>query len=721
MEEKRQIVVSGDICMNLLQWRQSRLTEQTYSYENYPEFHTQYYEGGALLLGRLIEYATGTSVRMPYLERDRCSLEKDTLVSVVHVKGYKGVPLTDRTHEVYRVERFLGYETLTSQGPTNFAVEDDVPDPCLLVLDDANNGFNQAMDQWPMALKEKSNETIVLYKSNRLNFENPLWQQIKSWYLDQTVVIISAEDLRAKGVNISRGLSWEKTGMDFIWQLKNNPVLDPFHSLSHVIIPLGLEGAIYFSNTDKEDISKLYFLTYEFEGGMIREEYGQMYGLTSCFVAGLVRAIFNKKDREQLKDQINEGIREGMAAAQKYYAYGFGEKITDCSFPNPNVFQEEEDDFILKSHIQDIVIKNTSRIGCKGCWYIIKEKNTANLAEIAFDIVKHGERSALKYIPIARFGRLKTVDRTEIEAYRSIKRLIEEYISNAHTIRPLSIAVFGTPGSGKSFGVTEVASSIAPKLVEKLDFNLSQFQSVSDLIAAFHKVRDVSLMGRLPLVFFDEFDSAFNGKLGWLKYFLAPMQDGTFREGDLNHPIGKAIFVFAGGTSVTYEAFCGEDRDSHDQFPKFYEQFQDAKGPDFVSRLRGYVNIMGINPVEVEGDALYIIRRAMLLRVLLEMKAPHLLTVSGEAMVDDGIIRAMLHVPRYKHESRSMEAIIEMSMLSHAKKWEQSHLPSAEQLKLHVDEERFYEYLMQEGFLSEIFRENRNMCRCETLQKKKEQ
>ncbi len=78
-----------------------------------------------------------------------------------------------------------------------------------------------------------------------------------------------------------------------------------------------------------------------------------------------------------------------------------------------------------------------------------------------------------------------------------------EYISSKSEIRPLSIAVFGTPGSGKSFGVTEVASSIAPNLIEKLNFNLSEFETSADLIVAFHKVRDISLEGKLPLVFFD--------------------------------------------------------------------------------------------------------------------------------------------------------------------------------------------------------------------------
>ena len=41
------------------------------------------------------------------------------------------------------------------------------------------------------------------------------------------------------------------------------------------------------------------------------------------------------------------------------------------------------------------------------------------------------------------------------------------------------------------------------------------------------------------------------------------------------------------------------------------------KGPDFVSRLRGYVNIMGPNPPSDDVFAC-IVRRAMLLRSLIE-------------------------------------------------------------------------------------------------------
>ncbi len=316
-------------------------------------------------------------------------------------------------------------------------------------------------------------------------------------------------------------------------------------------------------------------------------------------------------------------------------------------------------------------------------------------------LLKTGEDSALKYIPIARFGKLKTVDRDEFEAYKSIKNLMSEYISTQNAVRPLSIAVFGTPGSGKSFGVTEIASCVAPNLIEKLDFNLSQFQTLSDLIISFHKVIDISLKGKVPLVFFDEFDSTFGEKLGWLKYFLAPMQDGVFREANSIHPIGKAIFVFAGGTSSTFKEFCGETISDKAEHREFFKEFQSAKGPDFISRLRGYVNILGPNQTDENWDQLFIIRRAMLLRSLLERKVPHLINKRGEAQIDSGVLRALLKVTKYKHESRSIEAILEMSRLTNAKKWEQSHLPAKDQLKLHVDEEEFTRHLMQEEFFAE--------------------
>ena len=56
-------------------------------------------------------------------------------------------------------------------------------------------------------------------------------------------------------------------------------------------------------------------------------------------------------------------------------------------------------------------------------------------------------------------------------------------------------------------------------------------------------VRDEVLRGNTPVVFWDEFDSR---EYHWLQYLLAPMQDGKFQDGQINHPIGKSVFIFAG-------------------------------------------------------------------------------------------------------------------------------------------------------------------------------
>ena len=165
------------------------------------------------------------------------------------------------------------------------------------------------------------------------------------------------------------------------------------------------------------------------------------------------------------------------------------------------------------------------------------------------------------------------------------------------------------------------------------------------------------------------------------------MQDGEFRDGEAVHPIGKAIFVFAGGTSSSFEAFCRQDAPA-DKRESALDAFKKVKGPDFVSRLRGYVNIMGPNPVG-DTDFACIIRRAMLLRSMIERTASYLLDSKKRARIDDGVLRALIKVPLYKHGARSMEAILDMSLLNGRSCFEQACLPPREQLRLHVDDEIF--------------------------------
>jgi len=695
------IVVSGDICINSLYWITEPQIKKELNWQNNTNVHSFLFPGEALLLAKFLTLAIGPGIISPRMPELTVVKLNEFISATAEVELFSVFGNGKNADKVYRVKRFLGFSGPAMETPKLLPIANDDADAKMVIIDDENNGFHSNEEFWPLALKTPGKKPIVLYKMGNPDNLNILWERLGKHYIDQTVVIINSDDLRSKGANISKSLSWERTAQDFEWQINNNPNLSFLSQCHHLIVLFGMEGAIYYKNDEALE-SRLYFLPYEFEGGSVADNQGKMAGITSCFVAGIARSIVLGNDNsEDFAASIGDGIREGIVATQRYFIAGFGKNIGEESFPGPGIFSEGQNDFIYKEYVQDVAIPRYEDAGLKSYWYILRDMSSNNLADIAYNIVKSGVQHALKFIPIAQFGNLKTVDRGEIESYRSIKKLMGEYISTTNTVRPLCIAAFGTPGSGKSFGITEIAASIAPMLIQKLNFNLSQLHTTSELITAFHKVRDICLEGKLPLVFFDEFDAGFEGELGWLKYFLAPMQDGVFREGDSLHSVGNAIFVFAGGSSSTLKEFCGENIESEEDYNKFLVGFKKAKGPDFLSRLRGYVNILGPNQTSIEKDQLFIVRRAMLLRALLEKKAPHLINDRGEAQIDNGVLRALLKIPRYKHESRSMEAILDMSLLADAKKWEQSYLPSKEQLKLHVDEEAFLRHLMHDTFFSE--------------------
>jgi hypothetical protein len=120
----------------------------------------------------------------------------------------------------------------------------------------------------------------------------------------------------------------------------------------------------------------------------------------------------------------------------------------------------------------------------------------------------------------------------------------------------------------------------------------------------------------------------------------------------------------------------------------------DAKATDFISRLRGFVDILGPNRTD-DDDQAYVLRRALLLRALLEQRAPQVLT-NGRVSIDPGVLRAFLEVPSYLHGARSMESVIEMSALSGKLRYVRSALPAEHQLGLHVDAESFLPLVNEE-------------------------
>lgn len=678
-------------------------------------------EGGAMHLANCIRAAVDEPVAAHVLERPITDIPFDEVIhSIVELAKF---PLStapehqEDEKKVYRVRRLRGFCGPREGEVTLPPIPKDDPNAEVVVLDDAGNGFRGFDEAWPLALRTEGKRPIVILKMSRPVGSGALWQHVRKIDPGHLLGIVNADDLRVEeGVDISRGLSWERTATDLLWQLSSNPRLRGLANCRNLIVRFGVEGAVFYSQTPGRVRACLFYDPEMVEGGFRSRCEGKMLGLTNAFVAVITAHVAETRSLERVYEAIPRAIRR----SRRVYLRGFGRDRgaieypgRECLGPSPEEAAVDDEEKMLgrvaevripvleRENGEDTPEKKSDAEGEKaparaldeenpadpGYWCILDELRGTGLEEAAYSIVLTGNLKALENVPVATIGDLRTADRAEMEGFRTIRRLILQYVRRPKVKRPLCLAVFGPPGSGKSFGVKQVAKSVKEADVESIEFNLSQFEGYADLVGAFHLVRDIVLRGKLPLVFFDEFDSAHDGELGWLKLLLAPMQDGSFKEGGAIHPIGKAVFVFAGGTSESYRDFAEKA-----------SKRKAAKGSDFLSRLRGYVDIRGPDPVHDEEEV-FLVRRALILRSLLETHCEQLLDRKKRLAIDDGILRALIKVREYEHGIRSIEAILEMSRLAGATRFDQAALPPANQLAQHVDPKAFSRLLKRDVLL----------------------
>jgi hypothetical protein len=713
----KEIVVAGDVALD---WNLVNLGDKSAALGWIDILPSQicWNFGGSLLLTDLIAEISKSSSELWRLHRVTIPRATITTENESFVTSYASWSVFPRTAapedakkpKTWRVKDFLG----VTQAPHRIShpLDSDSGSPDIIVLDDANLGFRSDRSQWPQALTARdpnSPQPWVVIKMARPLAQGELWDELYKNWADRLIVVLSVKDLRLSEVQISSELSWERTAQDVAWELVYNPKVNAIARCAHAIVSFNAAGAIWLDKTETQaslDIPRctLFFDPQVIEGAWEQNYPGKIMGYNTCLTASLVSELMAHPDAPDL----SKAVKAGLVALRKLHGDGYeylsaGASRPQLAFPFQAITQEMTSE--KEGPFAEVEIQFPTRLldpepfpsehkpVLPGIWTILQQSSLGDLDALAARILSDGAEAALVNVPLGKFGNLLTVDRREIESFRGIRRLVNEYCSQEKTKRPLNIAVFGPPGSGKSFGITQVAKALRPGEIEDITFNLSQFGSVDELFAAFHQVRDLNLAGKTPLVFWDEFDSVFDKqKFGWLRYFLAPMQDGKFMEHQLLHPIGKAIFVFAGGICHSIENFVSES-----------ETYRDAKAPDFISRLRGYVNIMGANPPEpgkdeAVSDPFYLVRRAILLRSILWMNVPHIFenrSPNGKLKIDNTVMRALLNTRLYKHGARSMEAVIGMSNLAGKNHFDQSSLPSEAQLDLHVDGQDFLAWVHQ--------------------------
>ena len=457
---------------------------------------------------------------------------------------------------------------------------------------------------------------------------------------EDTVPLLLMQLLRQMDFPITRGISYERTVDDFLTQLAVNDVLRPLRKQQNLVILLDMQGALIRSEGAWELL---------FTPGI-----------------GEQQTLEGDEDLLPILNLLLESEKEG--------------NVQRVKIPERN----------QKTLVAGLAPFSILDEYCK--------KQNGGYLSVAQKIVIAGIEELYAHVPFCRYGQLTTVDKDEIENYSTIKLLLDDYIyrydhsEGTDMPRPLSIAIFGAPGSGKSFGVKQIAKSCGRFIISAI--NLSQLNSPMELFESLHEALQRG-KDEIPLVFFDEFDAELSGTpLGWLKYFLAPMQDGEYTVNGKHFQVNGAVFAFAGATASSFPEFIPTDEEN-------IAAFKAVKGTDFASRLKGILNIKGPNPNTVT-DRSHIIRRAILMRSQLTHKISRIYDEeSGVVHISRALLAALLTVSEYRHGSRSLEFILDMSRLSEVSRFTSSCLPIAEQMDLHLDVDDFQNRLAFEQIIGD--------------------
>lgn len=723
--KNKRVVVAGDTTVDWHILHDDARKGHPRGWQDEGGAHVVFRFGGAMLLGDLLEHVTDGIDVLPHnlfsefeaVEADSGLTPSDPRYNHATAVWSLYERIRNSKERVWRIKELQGVRRARLPGGAFAALcpfEEDRREQILaidaIVVDDAGlcvrdtERFCRQLIRAVDGTGSRDSRPWVVLKTAWPVAQGRLLQDLLDACGDRLLVVTTAEDLRKSGFQISEGISWEATAQDLAWEMTFNPRLHPLRRAACVAVSFGPTG-IWLSRAHMRLGAEahsmaptLVFDPLNLEGDWEAKRPGMLIGYTSIMTLCFVAHILDKGHATELPKAAAASIScmralhdEGVGLDEESGQIQFPYKAIRKAYAGQSAYGVSRVPVPVRPYtVPGISTQKTpSRL-----WSILRDNfgKWDSLLELAENIVIKGPKEAIKSVPVTEFGNLVTADRRETESFRSVCRLIREYVPSSET-KPLSLAVFGPPGSGKSFGVTQVATAMAADSIKPLPpFNLSQLSGPPALNQAFHQIRDCGLSGKIPLVFWDEFDCKVNLQpLFWLRHFLAPMQDGEFMEGQVTHSIGKAIFVFAGGMAAHLSEL-GRDlgRGGADDV-----QWREVKGPDFLSRLKGFIDIVGINRAEtVNGDAMvpdseYVVRRAIVLRNILERKAPGVLRVDGEAQIDRGLLRAFLTVWAYPNGVRSMEAIVATSKLQGATRYQPSALPPKALLELHVNAREF--------------------------------
>jgi hypothetical protein len=609
----------------------------------------------------------------------------------------------------------------------------ECPAPEIVVIYEEDKQFRHAFErlgrsrEWESAhgIEKRLRPTLIIALAEDVDKTSILTAK-HVFDVGPTIALVTADGLRREGLDVASHASLEQTVHDLSRCLTEEPLKDILALSSHLIVLLEDSGVLCVCESSR--VGEIHFSpNFDRVAQTHKTKYGRVPGRMATTLGAIVRGVCKAEGRTDIGSlDLAPALRLSVAAYDRMFEKGFDKdkpfetaKSVLSATERRNLMDALNSEasrrvFLissLKFAADPESLKDWSRL------------DSLDQVDIAKAIVQKGVEKASRSsrtkdethadewwpaaeiaCPFMQVGRLQTFDKVEVARLANLAKLISKYHDDSKWLTPLSIAVFGPPGAGKSFAVKQLMKAVNPSIKDSsiLTFNLAQFNSLELLTEAFHQVQDQVLFSDdVPLVIFDEFDSVFQGtSLGWLRYFLAPMEDGIFRGQSSNYKVGRAVFLFAGGTASTFDEFASrEASQSNPEAPgRSPEKEQPLKSDtkavkltDFVSRLMAHLDVLGINPptnsiLETDRERTRRkIRRATLLRSLLDEFASPIIDPNGTAHIADEVVEDFLNENViYRNEARSMKAVVRGSLWI-GNQFLRASLPSRSVINLHTE------------------------------------
>ena len=263
-----------------------------------------------------------------------------------------------------------------------------------------------------------------------------LWRELAARWRERLIVLVSADNLRREDVRVSRGLSWESTVDDLVEEIHSNPAISGLKSCRHLVVTLRGDAALWLDRPGNKGHGpcRLVFDRERGEGEWEdSHQDGGAFGFLSAMTASLAWNLRAARSTDTV--DIVHPLKAGLSATRFLREHGHGPvKGGEPGFP----FKD------AAAHLLSPTQKYAaSEVQCSGACCIVGKVQPATNWTMLSQVV-HSDTfpgplfgparrlallgpGALENVPCARFGKLLTMDRREIEALRSLRQLMLSY------------------------------------------------------------------------------------------------------------------------------------------------------------------------------------------------------------------------------------------------------------------------------------------------------